>query len=39
MTMRWVEEKLGVKLDYHFKLPKMRYKGVMVQPQTVRSER
>eukprot|EP00884_Botryococcus_braunii_P008127 jgi/Botrbrau1/17315/Bobra.0015s0064.2 len=39
MTLRWVEEKLGVKLDPHFKLPKMRYKGLMVQSQTVKIDR
>lgn len=39
MVMRWVEEKMGVALDHQFKLPKMRYKGHVVQSQTIRSDR
>lgn len=39
MVMRWVEEKRGVRLDHQFKLPKMRYKGLVIQSQTIRSDR
>lgn len=34
----WVGGKLGAELDARYKLPKMRYKGEVVEPQRIRAD-
>lgn len=38
MSLGWVGNKLGGKLDPRYKLPKMRYKGEVVASQRIRAD-
>lgn len=38
LAIKWVQQKKEITLDPKYKLPKMRYKGVIVTPQTMRMD-